>query len=115
VLSVFVDTDAGISLHQITNLTREIEDILDLHDPIEGSYRLNVSSPGTDWPLKETWQFRKNIGRNLNIYYEINAEKKHISGKLKEIENNNLLLETKSGDKTIPVSDIKKAVVKLDW
>ena len=50
VLSVYVDTDTGITMEQIAEISREIEGILDLENAIAGRYRLDVSSPGIDRP-----------------------------------------------------------------
>ena len=61
VLSVYADTETGITMQQITEISREISDILDIEDLIKGKYRLNISSPGIDRPLTEPWQYRRNI------------------------------------------------------
>ena len=74
VLNVYADTMQGITLDEITKLTREINDLLDIHDVIDGAYRLTVSSPGIDRSLQHHWEFEKNIGRNLRIIFEENSE-----------------------------------------
>ncbi|MEJ2635674.1 MAG: ribosome maturation factor RimP [Calditrichia bacterium] len=115
VLSVYADTEAGITMEEITELTRNIEDVLDINDPIPGHYRLEVSSPGTNRPLIEPWQFRKNIGRNLRILFETEEGRKDYIGTLKSANENDIVLQLKKEEITIPLSQIVKAVVKLKW
>ncbi len=115
VLSVYADTKTGIALDQITFLTREINEILDSHEIIEGAFRLEVSSPGVDRNLHEQWEFEKNIGRNLRVNYEIDAEPLSVTGKLVSVENNQLLIKDKKEKIAIPMSAISKARVHLKW
>ncbi|MDP8228041.1 MAG: hypothetical protein P9M15_01150 [Candidatus Electryoneaceae bacterium] len=67
-IQVFIDREEGhISIDDCTGLTRSVQNSLDLEDSTPPNYRLEVSSPGTDWPLTELWQFRKNIGRTIRL------------------------------------------------
>lgn len=115
VISVYADTKEGITLDEITRLTREINDLLDMHDVIQGAYRLDVSSPGVDRPLKALWEFEKNIGRDLRVIFEDNGEESEASGKLSSVDETGVLLKVKNKDVAIPMASIKKAQVKLKW
>lgn len=117
ILSIFADTDTGITLDEITRLTREIGDLLDMYDPIPGRYRLEVSSPGIDWPLTEEWQFRKNTGRILRVVYQTNEnETNDFTGILQQVGDQGILLKNKKEEEIrIPINRIVKAVVKLSW
>ena len=60
---------------------------------IEGSFRLDVSSPGVDFPLKFDWQYVRNIGRLLMLRYkDDNGETKNELFRLLDFKNNNLIL-----------------------
>lgn len=113
VLSIYADTESGITLEQITQLNREISDQLDMHDVIPGAYRLDVSSPGVDRPLKFLWQYRKNINRFVQVNYLHNGKPKEITAKLKNVEESEIVLTSQKGDIMIPFSSIKKAKVKV--
>ncbi len=115
VLSIYADTDTGITIDEITEITREIEDVLDIHDPIEGHYRLEVSSPGIDWPLKEIWQFRKNLNRQLRVLYKVGEEQKEAVGTLLEVNEDSIVIQLKKETAIIPLNKIVNAVVKLKW
>ncbi|MFZ0390322.1 MAG: ribosome maturation factor RimP, partial [Calditrichia bacterium] len=116
VLSLYADTETGITMDQIALLTRQVEDILDLEDPLPGKYRLEVSSPGIDRPLTEMWQFRKNTGRKLQVVYEKDGGTQQAVGILQKTEDDRIWLQLKN-DETISLTlpEIQKAVVKINW
>ena len=71
VLEVIVDSEEGANLDTLAQLSRAISQVLDEDESaIKGRYRLEVSTPGLDRPLKHDWQFRKNIGRLLKITWQ---------------------------------------------
>ena len=113
VLTIYADTEDGISLNQITRLNKEISDLLDINNIISGAYRLDISSPGTNRPLEYLWQYRKNINRNLQVHYRDNDIRKELMGKLKEVNKKEIILEIKKGDVKIPFSAIIKSKVKV--
>jgi len=67
VLRIFVDVEGGIHLDRCESLSRDISTELDLEDILPGKYRLEVSSPGTDRPLKTMNDFKRNIGRRIYL------------------------------------------------
>ena len=115
VLSIYVDTEEGVTLQQIAKVTREIEGLLDLEEPISGKYRLDISSPGIDRPLTEIWQFKKNIGRNLKVQLKIDDTIPEKTGKLIRVDEDNLWLMQNNQEIRIPMSQIMKAVIQLKW
>lgn len=115
VLSIYVDTEEGVTLQQIAKVTREIEGLLDLEEPISGKYRLDISSPGIDRPLTEIWQFKKNIGRNLKVQLKIDDTISEKTGKLIRVDEDNLWLMQNNQEIRIPMSQIVKAVIQLKW
>ncbi len=115
VLTIFADTEQGITLDEITRLTREISELLDVHDVIPGSFRLEVSSPGVNRPLTQPWQFRKNIGRFLKIKLLESEGKKSLTGQLEAVEEGHIVLKTGKEQRTIPFSAIREARVEIRW
>ncbi|MFQ5582905.1 MAG: ribosome maturation factor RimP [Calditrichia bacterium] len=111
VLTVYADTLEGITLEQITRLNRELSDVLDMNDAVKGSYRLEVSSPGVDRPLKFLWQYEKNMGRQLRVLFEDQGKTKEIKGKLISLDENNIVVKSRKNETVIPFSSIKKAKV----
>jgi ribosome maturation factor RimP len=64
---VYVDKEGGIGLDELQSVSEEMSAILDVEDPIAGSYTLEVSSPGLDRPLKSESDFRRALGHLVSV------------------------------------------------
>ena len=67
VLRIFIDKPGGVSLDDCVNVSREVSAILEVEDPISKAYRLEVSSPGLDRPLRKTEDFERFSGQQVKI------------------------------------------------
>ena len=56
-LRVFIDKNQGVTVYDCQRLSREIEDLIEIHELIDNHYVLEVSSPGLDRPLKKEADF----------------------------------------------------------
>ena len=83
-LEVLIDGDNGVSIADCVAISRHVGFHLEEEDAISHAYRLEVSSPGIDTPLTATRQYRKNIGRIVQIRLEDSTTKE---GKLLEVED----------------------------
>ncbi len=115
VLDIRADTEKGIGMDQIIALTKDISMMMDEADLIKGGYRIEISSPGAEKPLEQLWEFRKNIGRNLKVELEQDAEEKTIKGKLETVEEDRIVLKVGKKEVAILLADIKDARVQLKW
>ena len=100
-----------LSLEDCERLSRRISDMLDEKDPIEGSYRLEVSSPGIDRPLTRLKDFDDWKGHEARI---VLAEKldgrKVFSGPLLGTEGETVLIEVPAqGPAGLPFAAIQSA------
>ncbi len=116
VFNIFADSEKGITLGQCSDVTRLIQDELDMNDTFQDNYRLNVSSPGLDRPIKEDWEFQKNIGQTLKIKYTENESKQEVIGKLVNWTSENIEIESDK-EKIIVISReyINWAKIQLQW
>ena len=78
-VSVEIDGDNGISIDQCAKLSRELGTELEEIELFSLPYRLEVSSPGIDKPLRLKRQYDKNIGRDVKVILTDGTE---LSGKL---------------------------------
>ncbi len=116
VIQVFADNEKGITIDDCAFLSRRIQDELDMDESLFMNYRLDVSSPGLDHPLRYDWEFKKNLGRPLVVKYFIEPDKLwRVSGKLIDFNSEQIVLESKRGTLEIKRDDIKQAKVKLQW
>ena len=66
-LRLFLDKRGGVSLDDCVHLSRQLEDILEVHLQDVPPYRLEVSSPGIDRPVGKLEDFIRFKGRQAKI------------------------------------------------
>lgn len=118
-LRVAVDKPGGVTVGDCERMSRSLEALLDVEDPISGSYVLEVSSPGLDRPLASQRDFEKNIGRLARI---VTAEKidgqTFFVGRIADVGEGwvRLTIEARSGEKDIfiPSGNISKARLEIE-
>jgi len=96
-------------------ISRSLSEMLDVSDPIEGSYRLEVSSPGIDRPLTRLKDFADWSGHEARITLrDPRGERKQFSGKLEGVAEESVMLTDKSGQEhALPFSEISTAKLVL--
>ena len=67
ILRLFIDKEGGVNLNDCENVSLAVEAVLDEHDPIPTSYRLQVGSPGVERKLVKPRHFTKHIGHRVAI------------------------------------------------
>jgi ribosome maturation factor RimP len=104
-----------LDLADCERISRRLSDVLDLCDPIEGSYRLEVSSPGIDRPLTRLKDYADWAGYEARISVtEPREGRKQFSGTLEGVDDGNVKLTDKSGQAhTLPFSEISSAKLLL--
>ncbi|MGZ6124510.1 MAG: ribosome maturation factor RimP [Myxococcales bacterium] len=66
-LRLYIDKAAGVSLDDCSAVSRAVSAALDVEDPLQGAYDLEVSSPGLDRPLKLPEHFQKFAGSRVRV------------------------------------------------
>jgi len=108
-LQVFVDSDDGVTLSDCARLSRAIDCELEAQELFEGSYTIEVSSPGVDRPLATEKEFRRKLGRTIAIDFT-DEERKQLRGTLKSVENGRIIIETKkSGEQSVALDEVSSA------
>lgn len=98
-LRVYIDKPEGISISDCEAVSRPLSDALDKADPIEGSYTLEVSSPGADRVLRKSEHYAAYLGSEVDVklYRAING-KKDLSGILTGCAEDGGIAVTVSGE-----------------
>lgn len=104
-----------IGLDECAKLSRSISALMDVEDPIQGAYKLEVSSPGIDRPLIRERDFTDFMGFEAKIETDTPAEngQKRFRGRIKGMQDSTVLVTTDQGDIDIPFSQIIKAKLVL--
>lgn len=112
VIEIFVDSDKGISIDQCSAISKKLSALLDEANLIEGRYRLDVSSPGLDRPLRIFRQYTKNVGRTCKVTYMQDGKKTECSGELKNVSEASLVLQQdKKNEIEIPFSAVVETYI----
>lgn len=97
-LRVYIDHPGGVSIGMCEAVSRELGDLLDELDPIEGSYTFEVSSAGAERPLRRPGDFAKFMGSLVAVrLYQAKNGKKEYVGKLSGYEDGAVLLDAAEG------------------
>lgn len=116
VMEVFIDGEKDISAEDCAAVSREINSELENLSAAGNDYRLEVSSPGVDKPLKFLKQYPKHINRNFEVSYKFGEETKKLLGKLISIDNEDMTFVSKNNDEVkINFNNIKKAKVIVSF
>ncbi|MCI5492983.1 MAG: ribosome maturation factor RimP [Lachnospiraceae bacterium] len=101
-LRAYIDKEGGITVNDCELVAREMNEILDREDYIEGSYIFEVSSPGLGRPLKKEKDYVRAMGKELEIrtYRMINHEKEFY-GILKAYDDASVTVETEDGEELV--------------
>ncbi|MBR1851287.1 MAG: ribosome assembly cofactor RimP [Bacteroidales bacterium] len=112
---VDIDGDNGVTIDDCIELSRAIEKSLDRD--VE-DFELNVSSAGADSPLKFPRQYRKNVGRRLEV---VDLDDERCEGRLAEVTDGGFVLEVPGSRKQparrldLKFDDVKSARVLIDF
>ena len=67
ILRVYIDKSEGVSVDDCAKASQQFSAILDVEDPINNRYTLEVSSPGLDRPLAKPDHFAAVVGEKVKI------------------------------------------------
>jgi ribosome maturation factor RimP len=110
VLRLFIDREGGVTLKDCTAISRQVSDLLDVKDPIEQSYQLEVSSPGLDRPIRKPRDFERFLGHRVRVTLSESGERRRVvQGILAGVEGEALRLDQAGGTFEIPLKDVVRA------
>jgi len=116
VLEVYVDSETEMGHDDLATISKEVGFLLDVEDVVEGSYKLELSSPGIKRPLMMPQQYRKNVGRTLRVRYEDEDDEEIVVGDLTNADDEMIELELPSAERLrLPYTAITQARIELPW
>ena len=109
---VLIDSESGLPIEMCSLISRKLLSKIEEKELIEGTFNLEVSSPGIDKPISLPRQYKKNIGRKLEIE---TLDGEIFEGELKKIEEQTIALYLKERVETIFLDKIKKTKVLISF
>ncbi len=114
-LRLYLDKENGtVELDDCEKISRLVSDQLDKKDPIEQAYRLEVSSPGIERPLKRDKDFLRFKGEKVRakVFMPINGQKEFV-GELGEVDAQTIQIICDGESVSVPRDKVSK--IHLEW
>lgn len=109
-LKVFIDSEDGITADDCSAVSHQISGLLDVEDPIDVPYTLEVSSPGIARPLMKIAHFEQYIGSpvKVRLSWAVN-DRKNLVGKITQVQADEIVMEVEGQEFTFPFNAVKRA------
>lgn len=106
--------ESGMTVDDCATISHAVSAILDVEDPISGTYTLEVSSPGIDRPLVRPRDFERYAGFEVKIETQgaIGGQRR-FRGRLGGLDGETVRLATKNGEVVVPIREIQQAKLVL--
>lgn len=110
-LRVFIDdAENGIAIDDCEKVSRQVSGVMDVEDPIQTEYTLEVSSPGMDRPLFRLEQYEAFIGHKVQIKLRMAFEgRRKFLGLIKGVEGDEVVVVVDDHEYLLPFDSIEKA------
>jgi ribosome maturation factor RimP len=109
-LRIYIDGPNGITVDDCALVSRQVSAILDVEDPIQSEYTLEVSSPGLDRPLFRFEQYARYAGEKVVIRLRVPFERRrNFSGTLIGVEGEDVVVHVDDHEYLLPFETIDKA------
>jgi len=115
-IRLLVDRVGGVTIQQCAQVNQLISQMLEGANLIEGSYTIEVSSPGLDRPLTSKRDYERAIGEDLRLDVRVEEGRfKELTGMLLAVQHEAVVLKTGTGNITVPFEQIRTAKKALRW
>jgi ribosome maturation factor RimP len=116
-LRVFIDKPSGVTLDDCSDVSYQLSGVLDVEDPIQVPYRLEVSSPGVERPLLKPAHYQRHIGSRIKLRTKWPVEgQRNFSGTIEAVDPDKVMMKLDE-DKTIelPFDAIGRGHLVIDF
>jgi ribosome maturation factor RimP len=113
---VYIDAaDRPVTVDDCEVVSRQVSATLDVHDPVQGRYTLEVSSPGIDRPLYTPEHFARFVGRAAKLEVNLPIDgRRRFQGPIRAVENGTISLEQDGVVVAIAHANVQKAKLVAD-
>lgn len=116
VVRLLVDKVGGITIQQCATVNQRISNALEAANLIEGSYTVEVSSPGLDRPLVTKRDFERALGEDVQVAAAgPEGRVREVGGMLLAVQHEAVVLKTPQGNVTVPFAEIRGAKKAIRW
>ena len=109
---VLITKTGGVDLDLCATISYELSPFLDVHPPMHGQYRLEVSSPGIERKLSKPVHFKNAIDEKVKLKI-VGGDK--LKGTLISADNDGIVVETKQGEEAYSYADLNTCKTYFEW
>jgi ribosome maturation factor RimP len=115
-LRVTITSPKGIDLEAITQVTHAVSPIVDDADAVNGSYLLEVSSPGIERPLRRPEHYTSALGEQVSVKFHTEQGPRRVHGALVAADQQHCVVEADDGERhDIALRDVTQARTVFEW
>lgn len=108
-LRIYIDHPDGIGVDDCADVSHQVSAVLDVEDPINTEYNLEVSSPGMDRPLFKAAHYESVLGETVSIRLRIPQDnRRNFKGQILRVENGMLTIKVDNEEFELSVDNIDK-------
>jgi len=117
VLRLYIDVEGRyVAVEDCEAVSREVSALLDVNDPIQGNYALEVSSPGFDRPLFKAAHYEKYLGTQVKITLHLPEEgRRRFTASLLRLEGERVVVGQDGREYSLAIDNIAKARLVPDY
>lgn len=109
-LRLYIDAENGVTLEDCEKVSRQVSSVMDVEDPIEGEYTLEVSSPGMDRPLYTPAHYARYIGEQVSLRLRVARDgRRKFKGTILAVEGADVRIAVEDKEYLLAVDAIDKA------
>lgn len=117
-LQILIEKEDGasVTIEDCATVSHQLSVWLDVANPINGAYRLEVSSAGLDRPLKTLQDYERFQGEHAEVHlYGLHQGRRRLLGVLQGLEDQKVVIENSEGRWTLALDEIHKAKLVPQW
>ena len=115
ILRLYIDAEKGITVDDCARVSHAVSEMLEVEDPIQGHYTLEVSSPGFDRVLRKKQHFERFLGERVFVELKLPLNgRRRFAGRLSALKDDSIVVEVDGQDFTLPMDRIQKAKLKSE-
>jgi ribosome maturation factor RimP len=113
-LRISIDRPGGVGIDDCTKVSRQLSPLLDVEDPIDGAYDLEVSTPGIERPLQRAKDWERFTGCDARVRPRGVDARRALRGRIVGIEGDVITLDVAGELRRYALDDIERAHLLLD-
>lgn len=114
-LYIVADKDSGISVQDCADISRRLSQNPELDELLGTNFQLEVTSPGINRALKIEADFRRKLGKELEVIYSESNMNRKIKGNLFEVLEDGIYIKVDNDQVFVQFKQIIRAVQVLPW